>query len=581
MRRFMLIGLVTALLLLSIAPLQAQDAAGDPRTLAQNLPAETLAYIGIRTDQAFFETLNDLITQLATSMGEDVPEGGVLAEIDKQIQTATNGRYNFETGIRSWLGGSVVFAIPPLMQTLEFPNPQLVLAEVTDKAALLEVLGLALEGDTDITVEEGDGFTYYRSSDSFDSSYLVTNDVLYVGAAGVIDMVTGEQRGASLAGNAQFVEAYDVLAEDNYALFGYLNGATVVQALQAYTSTDAANSSIDFEKLEAAINVQSFGGAMLDDRTFALDMALVHGDSTIAQALNLPDLPEFTMAPIDPALASLAPIDTVVYTAGTNQGSMARDLFAYMEAVAPALADLIEPMDEKAAFNLRAGLPTIVNVVRGFVTDVFGVPFNDLMLMMDGQNVTFTRFTGDGQTMDYAQIYQNLRPEYNEALMNGTLDLLTRFEVPFTNEEGRIKLDGAALSRILAAELENLDDLDEFDDFDDDMLDAMPPLEDYVFALNNDYVMVGTEEAVNFVFNGNRVARLNSTAAYQHQIQYLLPDATSFSYVAMAPFLAMASADAGVEMDFEGAQLFESFAWSTGGTADASLLRFTMALLTE
>lgn len=578
MRRFMLIGLVAVLLLLSIAPIQAQDAAGDPRTLAQNLPADTFAYIGIRTDQAFFETLNALITQLATSMGEDVPEGGVLAEIDKQIQDATNGRYNFETGIRSWLGGSVALVIPPFAQSMNASDPQLVLAEVTDRDALLEVLGLALEGDTDITVEEGDGFTYYRSSDSFDSSYLVANNVLYVGDSNAIDLVFGANRTGTLAQKAQFVEAYDVLAQDNYAVFGYLNSADLVRTLSGFASPEDRPVAIDFAKLEAAVNVQSFGGAMLDERTFALDFALVHGDSTIAQAFNLPDLPELTMAPIDPALASLAPVDTVVYTAGSSQGSMARDLFTYMEAVAPALADLIEPADERAALNLRAGLPTIVNVVRGFVTDVFGVPFNDLMLMLDGQNVTFMRLTEDGQSMDYVQIYENLRPEYNEALMNGTLDLLTRFEVPFTNEEGRIKLDGAAISRILAAELDNLDEFDDFDDLD--MFDAMP-FEDYVFALNDDYVMVGTEEGVNFVFNGNRMARLNSTAAYQHQIQYLLPDATSFSYVAMAPFLAMASADADMDMDFDGAELFESFAWSTGGTEDASLLRFTMALLTE
>jgi len=553
-----LVFLVVSLTLLAVVPLSAQDSTADPRTLAQYLPADTFAYIGIRTDQAYLETINNVISQVAAAAGEDVPEGGALGALAEQIERETDGQFTYESGIRAWLGDSAAVAIVDLQQSMASSNPALVLVEVAEAQALRELLASPEMNLSNYTIEEGDGFTYYKSDSRFIESLLLTDDVLYFGNAQVIDSLIANRTADTLAASPKFIAAYDALPADGYNLFGYLDGAALVEVLSAFSDPDDLPFPVDFEKLESAVNVQAFGGTIFEDRTFALDLALVYGDSSIADALGLPNLPELTLAPANPDFASIAPVDTFAYIGGSSAGTSAIVGFEYLNVVAPVLADMIEAADQDAALGIRAGLPTLVNLVRGFFTDAFDIPFNDLMAMIDGQNATFIRYSNETQNFEGAQVYENLNPALNDKVLTGAQSLLTRFDVPFEFSDGRITVDFTSLS----------------DELYDEIGLGMSGIERVVFTLNEQYAVTGTPEAVNFVLGGSRIARLNSTPAYQHEAKFFLPNANQVWYLALAPLEALGR-------DMDGAQAFDSFGLTTAEGEGAALMRMTATLKAE
>ncbi len=558
MKRLVFVCLVVSLTLLAVVPLSAQDSIPDPRTLAQYLPIDTFAYIGIRTDQAYLETLNDVFSQVAAAAGQTVPEGGALGMFAEQIESMTNGRFTYESGIRAWLGNSAAVAVVTPQDLTVAPNPALILVEVAEAQALRDLLASPGTTLSEYTIEEGAGFTYYKSESRFSDSLLLTDDVLYLGNAQVIDSVFANRSADTLAASPKFIAAYDALPAESYNLFGYLDGAALVKTLSAFTPPDSLPFPIDFGKLAAAVNVQAFGGTIFEDRTFALDLALVYGDSTIADALGLPNLPELTLAPINPDFASIAPVDTLVYIGGSSAGTSAIVSFEYFNAVAPALADMIESVDQDAALNIRAGLPTLVNLVRGFFTDALNVPFNDLMAMVDGQNATFIRYSNETKNFESAQVYENLNPALNDKVLTGVQSLLARFDVLFESADGRVTVDFTSLS----------DEL-----YNETGLGALG-IERMVFALNEQYMVAGTPEAANFVLGGSRIARLNSTPAYQHEAKFFLPNANQVWYVAIAPLEAFSS-------NVSGLKAFDSLALTMAGGEGAALMRMTMTLKAE
>lgn len=577
MKRFFLLCLTAALTLLAVVPLSAQANAGDPRTLAQYLPADTVAYVSIRTDQAYLETINDVISTLAAAAGETLPPGGLLGFLSDQIARESNGALTYETAIGAWLGNSAALALVDMQQMMAGDSP-LLLVEVADAPALRDLLGQLFAGSSQYTVEEGDGFTYYIHSSRFSESLLLTDDLLYVSRASVIDSLFNERSAerlaagfgaAALAVSPRFIAAYDALPAAGYNLFGYLDGAALVATL---ASAGATPFPVDFALLQAAVNVQSFGGTLLDDRTFALDLALVHGDALITDALGLPALPDFTLAPVNLDFASVAPVDSFAFTAGTSSGTGALIAFDYLETLAPVLADLAQDVDAEAAFNLRAGLPTILNVVRGFFTDLFGVPFADLMAMLDGQTASFMRISNETGSFDFAQVYENLRPDLNASVLSGVESLLTRFAVPFDSADGRINID-------LAAMTETLEDLNRGRRGSNmEMFGLLfgADMDRISLALSPEYLLSGTPEAVGFVLGGSRIARLNSTPAFQHEAQFFLPGANQIWFLALAPLL-----EAFPSSEMQGAAAFDSFGISTAPGDGASLMRMTMTFKAE
>lgn len=561
MKRSLFILMLVSLLIVAVVPLSAQDSAADPRTLAGYLPTDTFAYIGIRTDQAYLETLNDLISTVAAATGEEVPEGGALGAFSALIERETDGKYTYETAIRSWLGDSAAIAVVDLQQTTVNGYDPLVIAEVADRQALRDFLASPEVNLSNLTIEEGDGFTYYKHESTYNASLLLLPKMLYVGSSAVIDSVFTGRMGESLANNPKFIAAYDALPADNYNLFGYLNGAALVETFSGFTDPNNMPFPIDFEKLEAAVNVQAFGGTIFEDRTFALDLALIYGDATIADAVGLPNLPEFGLAPVNPDFASVAPIDTFLYVGGTNNGSSALIMFDYLDALAPALAKMAEANDADTAREIRVALPAIVNVVRGFITDAMGVPFADLMAMTDGQNAMFTRYSNETKNYETAQIYENLRPDLNESVLVGVQNLLTRFDVPFESADGRVTVDMDALNAQFS------------DTLDMDM--GMNPfaLGRAVFTISPEYLVGGTPDAVNFVMGGSRIARLNSTPAYQHEAKFFLSNANQVWYLTLTPLMGALP-----EQAFDGAEAFDSFAMTTAEGDGAALMRLTMTL---
>lgn len=570
MRRFILLCLTAALTLLAVAPLSAQDGAADPRTLAQYLPADTVAYVSIRTDQAYLETINDVVSTLAAAAGESVPEGGLLGFLSAQIARETDGRFTYETAVRAWLGNSAALAVVDAQQLIA-NNAPLILFEVADAQPLRPLLSQLFSDRANFSVEDTDDFVYYRAESRFIESLLLTQDVLYVGLAPTIDSVVNNRGAESLATSGSFIAAYDALPADSYNLFGYLNSAALVAAVSSFVDADDLPFPIDFDALQAAINVQAFGGTLLDERTFALDLALVHGDALITSALGLPALPDFALAPVNVDFASIAPVDSFAYIAGTSSGTSTLLAFDYLEALAPIFADLVEEIDARDAMNIRAGLPTIINVVRGFFSDVFDTPFADLMAMLDGQNASYMRISNETGSFDFAQVYENLRPDLNANVLSGVESLLTRFAVPFESADGRINIDFAAMT-------EMLDDLGGRRGPDMQMFGMLfgAGMDRFSFAVSPEYLVSGTPEAVGFVLGGSRIARLNSTPSYQHEAQFFLPGANQVWYLATAPLL-----QAFPSSGMEGAAVFESFAISTAPAEGASLARLTLTFRAE
>lgn len=560
--------LLLVLLLFALVPIATAQDTPDLTGLARYFPADTAAYVSIRTDQAYFETLDGLLTMLATAAGEEVPNGSVLAALDEMIRDETDGLYNYQTAIRDWLGDTLAFAIPNLTVMGE-PDAVLV-AEVRDREALETLITLSDSSAGTPTFERetvGDS-TLFRNVSARRESIIVSDTFVALGRASVLEpLFIRQDRMARLNTHGEFTAAVAALPAGSYNMIGYLNAqgfARQVLPVAAGSLPEGAPE-IDFDALAQAFGVQAFGATIIDDRAFVLDLALIHGETTIMSALGLPEIVLSAMPPVDTTFARHAPADTLAYFQSTNDSDASLALFDNMMTIGDAIIErYVRPIAEAAndrdtlreleSLNLRQ----MESMLSGMFERQLGLPLEEVYTIFDGQAAAFLGIGAiDGERVlpALAQVYENGSPEAAAKLIDGVKTLLTREEVPFTTRGNAITLN--------------------FNDMGSQ--DRVPVV--LTLGATNDLVVGGTGDYFDFAVNPS-ADNLASTPSFIYEAGLMLPDAPLFGYVSGDQLLRAAELE-GAEVpmaDRVMTPMLDSMGMSAISSDTASVMRLTLTL---
>ena len=289
--------LITGLLMMLTAFPAAAVPAQDLGALAAYLPEDTVAYVALRSDEAFFDELDGVlqtaIAKLPPGMLPPITVGDLLDQLG-----ANTGGDDWESTFGSWLGDSFALAYVDPEQLLEMDSNGLRgVFEVKDAQAAAQFLK-SIEFDL-VTEPYQDGALIYPSdAGTYDSYYFLNDEVLIVTSTGFdFDIETQGidwfiNTGASLADNPDFIASLDRLPLDDYNGVGYLSvDAFIPLAAEIQDELEYELSGfpldLDLPAVFAALGAQSAGITVLDGRSLTLDIAANVTDPVALEAAGI------------------------------------------------------------------------------------------------------------------------------------------------------------------------------------------------------------------------------------------------------------------------------------------------------
>jgi len=388
--RLAVFGLMLVLLV-GVLPVSAQ---GDVTTGADFMPADTVLYASIRTDQGYIETLDGVLNGLYAQVQAALPPelASELPPVENPVSLAllegTQGEFE---NIRPWLGEEVAIGVGGDLSGETDPGVVLFVS-ITDRAAALAYLEMNMNLE-DVTTSEADGYTIIVDNDG--EGALAANDtqVIITNKPDLLPTTLD----ATLAGSDAFSKAVSSLPAESYNIMVYADGARLVDLAQSAALTDAF---VDPATLDLLADLQGNVG------TLALGATILDGDTLTIDLSQQATVEMF--AGVEPLsnnfVASLPEVDLLIH---------ANDLNGQVTTALDGVGALAE---EEAADG------TPVQTVDQILDQL-----NGLMLMTLG--IDFTTDTVGWMTGDYA-LYIDYQP-----VAPGEPSLITAITDPATAAE--------------------------------------------------------------------------------------------------------------------------------------------------
>jgi hypothetical protein len=351
-----------------VSGVQAQDDV-DVRALARYFPDDTLVYAAIRSDDAYFETLDGLIARVTAVLSEvglpvwPQPVGEMIAEI-------TNADGSFEETLRPWLGDSIAVGILSLQGFVNRGDTPIIVAfDISDQEALLSFLETNAFPNDDITPREEGGALIFTPDDSRpDQGFAVTEDALIAFLNTPIALLSDDQ---SLRENETFIETIDQLPESSYNALLYANvptmldnGLEIAEARPNRRDMQAVNLIFDL------VGAHALGLTVLDNGALVADLVGLPGE------MMLPG----SSTPISPDFAAAIPANASVVIHGA-------DLRAVYDSTVDSLRAFAIANDQPTEEFDRV-LGQIAFVVRG----LSGLEFDEFREALSGDFAAFIAY---------------------------------------------------------------------------------------------------------------------------------------------------------------------------------------------
>lgn len=560
--------------------------------LAAYVPDNVTLFAAVRTDHAFFEELDAIITQIASkTRSKPSATDSIVGGLNQAMLFTSDGALNYETGVRSWLGDSAALVFPSTSAIFRGGDvpPLVFLIAVTDRAAAQNFLDTILAEDIasqTVVIEEDAGATLYISAQRSEASYGLTDDIMVVFGSAYSDMgrqLTTTMPNQPLSQAEDFVAAHAALPADDYSAFGYLNLGGIVSTLPEFMPTSAIPIKIDYGMLADSLGVQAFGATVLDSRVLTFDAALVHSDVSVFEAFGLPAPTAITRDAIDPTYARFFQSDVLLYSQSTQTGSQIGALMDDFVNIGDSfLHDMIVPLiqmvgeEEAADFVGGFSFNTITTFVELAIEGTIGLPVDQFFALLDGQSASAFSVVPDPDTyvtFETLQIFENVDAAGSETLIAGLARLLEDFRVDFSYEDGSIVLPSTKplTQMMLTIDPERV------------MNTAAP---DMVIMSNDELVLMGSRPEITFALAPSDDS-LAANDAYVYDSQFFLPGAQSLSFMNLSALYPLFTEDAPLaevapqsdrDQINSALSVFNSASMTALTTDDNTQLRFTLTL---
>lgn len=550
MRKVLGLFVVVALMLGVMTAPAAAVPVSDLTALARYFPVDAPLYIGVRSDDAFFNSLQDVVdtvgAALPAEMAAELPS--IEAALDEFAASAPGGT-TFEESFRSWLGDTIALGAPNVEGMSDDDESQLILVfESTDIEAADAFWTEAMEAEDDYTRSGEAPVIIYTPNDEDDGQPYIylTEDAVIVSSVDANPLT----REARLSANANFEAALARLPGDDYNMIAYLDVPLI-----AASNPDEFEFGTEQDAMAMALIQQigqvGVGFTIVDDRALTIDIATEpFGDAG---------------ATIDPQFADHVPANTPLVIHGTNLAEL------YRSAVESARESALEAGTSEAEINEQ--LAQLEFAVRGFT----GQDLEDILSWMTGDYILALSLSPAAQ--DASNMFGFLAafpaefgliidasadPEAAQTFASGISGTIAQFageELVVTTEE-----IGDATVTVLTITTED-----------------MPFPIELILGADDEVLFVGTRRMAEtaFTLEGGLIADPDFAEAWS----YALTDVNYLLYLAgapLAPLSVLASGGEDAEMQQEAARavlnLLSSSSISTQITEDATLTRMVLTL---
>lgn len=371
MKRLLLVLLLMLALIGVSAVASAQDL--NPAGMAKYFPAETELFAAIRTDEAFLDELDVIVTTLRDKFPAalNIPRLGIRNLIQSSL-----GPIQL-SDIRAWLGDYAAIALPDLAAAAprradgdsRGQTPGYIAVAITDKAATEAFFLNMMPAFAENTVKsEENSFTVYRSNRPDSPGFAAFGeDVL------IISVSSNDLPAGGLDSSPRFTVALAKLPEASYHALVYVDAANLMRvSMEAMPQAAEAMQTMNLDL--SSLNPAVIGFTVLDGNSLVVD-SVSPGIAGMMPALkeinpefarHIPGTFSFVMQSSGLATVVNMALDTFVKASAMGDNPMTR----------PQIADLIRGFTQ---IDLDADLLSWMNSDFALLFDVDMLPVLDAL----------------------------------------------------------------------------------------------------------------------------------------------------------------------------------------------------------
>lgn len=318
--------------------------------LAGYFPADSTAFIGLRTDDGFIDEIDGLIQTLGNSIPEIAEEEINVRELLDLVTLFGGFGGTFDETIRPWLGDSVAIGLTDIGAYLTLEQTTNMMENGVDGATLPLIIAIeSTDADEatafwstvlEIDPTEFDNFIVF---DSPEMDVLIGEDVVLAGDMdSLIAAYTGDL--SPLSDSEDFNTTLATLPHDNYSLLVYANLAGLMESVENMMD----EMSEDDMMTDMGLDTTMLDGIIASPATFALGVALIDDRNLVMDIASLPmedmvDMPGFsTQNAVDLTFAERIPANAQLVVMDNNFGAEFLGVFEVLSAMSPLVQGLLE-----------------------------------------------------------------------------------------------------------------------------------------------------------------------------------------------------------------------------------------------
>ncbi|MCL4252493.1 MAG: hypothetical protein KJ043_01785 [Anaerolineae bacterium] len=461
---------------------------------ADQMPAGAGVYATIRTDDAYIDELDGILSKITTYLTSmnipTQPNLGVRQMLDMAVMSAM-GEGDFATTIRPWLGASVAMAVywgensaAEIFIAIDHNNRELAEAFIENVTSRMS-LETSVDG----------AFTIYTGNNGM-LNIGVNNDAIYLASERDYLPINGNPANP-LSSDPNFQKAVGALPAPNYNILLVGDTSLLIQVLDNNRS-----STRDLVRGLLPDAYTAMGATIVNGTSPTLDIAQVGLPSEIVSLIN---------TPIDPIFAQNIPANATGVIHGTN-------------LIAPYNA-LIDLVSAQTGQDLRAQLNQAQSIFGFDVIELlfsgdFGAYFtykpegivtmmNQQLQALETNPYGFTTLNVEN-VLDMGIIFEISNPEQSQLLIDQLTNLYgmlgANTGVTLTREE--IAGGNALILTLSSSNMENLD---------------------VIVGTNDTLFVIGTRQSATAILNGE--GGFDSNPFHQNSLRYTLPTMTHYWFL--------------------------------------------------
>lgn len=442
--------IVLVVLLAGSFPLPAQAApVADLTALARYFPQDAVFYLGMRTDAAFVEMIDAMVTRAYQRAPDPLGGGSLTDALDDWAQFALRDETaTFATAIRPWLGDVAAAGMPVFRADIADMNRGLdkafIVLSITDRAGAEAFAEAHMEALVPDLFEKTETAAYtLLTVPAFPDTiaYMISDDAMLVGSPEALPLDGLPQ--PTLRGNTAFNAALSKLPESDYHLVAYVDAPAIAREIAPLVKRAAGRGAraLDLTPFLDALGPAALGFTTFESRSLAMDYAQLVDDTAALAEMGMVLPPPGP--PVDLRFAARIPAEAALVVQGAGFGpavqamiDSVRGFSAYLEASGIAFFDLGPRAGQAGELLRKVRLADLATFAELTFKGAMGLELEDVLAWMRGDFAAFVTVGLEeaGVALNHAWVVETTDPKAAQALVEAAAAFLEQNAIDHTRE---------------------------------------------------------------------------------------------------------------------------------------------------